>query len=74
MAQGVAISDRPRPWADNEERFPSTHWLTMGLGGRIPPLLEAFPRTLLALGNRLRLHAEHHDPAVLAAEGFGGIG
>ena len=33
MAQGGAISDRPCPWNDNEKRFPSTHWLTMGLGG-----------------------------------------
>ena len=28
-------------------RFPSTHWLPMGLGGRIPPLLgEAIPRDI----------------------------
>ena len=44
MAQGGAISDRPRPWVANDKRCPSTHWLNMGIGGRIPPLLEAFAR------------------------------
>ena len=24
-----------------KKRFPSTHWRVMGIGGRIPPLLEA---------------------------------
>ena len=24
------------------KRLPSTHWRAMGIGGRIPPLLEAF--------------------------------
>jgi len=40
MEQGGAISDRPGPWGDNGKWFPFTHWLTMGIGGRIPPLLE----------------------------------
>jgi hypothetical protein len=26
------------------KRFAITHWLSMGIGGRIPPLLDAFAR------------------------------
>jgi hypothetical protein len=42
--QGGAISDRPAHEVTMGSGLPSTHWLTMGIGGRIPPLLDAFAR------------------------------
>ena len=41
MAQGGAISDRPAHEVTMGKRFAIIHWLVMGIGGQIPPLLDS---------------------------------
>ena len=56
------------------KRFPSAHWLTMGLGGRIPPLLEALARSSVPQDfQRHFLASREGEQVAVRAGGRGGL-